>query len=93
MVSSKAFFNGSSHAYLTSSLYRASALNLRKSVRHILDILAQYNRPKPTPTSTSNLGFSFFIYTNVMLHCNTLFVLHFYIIKMYPLRVSSKDIG
>ena len=59
MVSSKAFFNGSSHAYLTSSLYRASALNLRKSVRDILDILAQYNRPKPTPTSTSNLGFRF----------------------------------
>ena len=27
-------------------------------LRVILDTLAQYNRPKPTPTCTSNLGFS-----------------------------------
>ena len=33
-------------------------LSLKESVRDILDILAQCNRPKPIPTCTSSLGFS-----------------------------------
>ena len=55
MVSSKAFFKASSHAYPTSSIHQASALSLREGVR---DILAQCNRPKLTPTCTSSVGFS-----------------------------------
>ena len=63
MVSSKAFFKvgifkESSHAYLTSSLHWASALSLREGVKDILDILAQYNRLKPTIACTSSLGLS-----------------------------------
>ena len=49
---------GSSHAYPTLSVHQASTLSLREGVRDILDILAQCNRPKPTPTGTSSLGFS-----------------------------------
>ena len=33
-------------------------LSLKESVRDILDILAQCNRSKPTPTCTNSLGFS-----------------------------------
>ena len=58
MVSSKAFFKVSSHAYPISSLHRVSTLGLREGVRDILDILAQCNRPKPTLAYTSSLGFS-----------------------------------
>ena len=39
MVSTKAFFKGSSHAYPTSSLHQASALSLKEGIRDILDIL------------------------------------------------------
>jgi len=61
-----------SHACPTSSLHLVSALSLRESVRDILDILAQYNRSKPTLACTSSLGFSR-LYTHVMVHCNTSF--------------------
>ena len=58
MVSSKTFFKGSSHVYPTLSFHQTFALSLRKGVKDILDILAKFNRPKPTSTCTSSLGFS-----------------------------------
>ena len=39
--------------------------------RYILDILAQCNRPKPSPTCTSSLGFSRLYILMLMAHCNT----------------------
>ena len=44
----KGISKGSSHAYPTLILYRASTLSLREGVKDILDILTQYNRLKST---------------------------------------------
>ena len=75
-------FKRSSHAYPTSSLHRASALSLREGVRDILDILAQCNRPRPTPAYTSSLGFSRLYMLMLGFIVIQVFVLHSYIIKI-----------
>ena len=73
---------GSSQAYPTSSLDQASALSLRKGVRDILDILAQYNRPNLSPTCTSGLGYSRLYILMLGFIVILVIVLHSYIIKM-----------
>ena len=59
----------------------------------ILDILAQCNRPKPTPSCTSSLGFSRLYILILSFNVIEVIVLHSYIIKMYPLRDFSVDVG
>ena len=71
----------SSHAYPTLSIHQASALSLREGVRDILDILAQCNRPKLTPTCTSSLGFSRLYILMLGFIVTQVIVLHSYIIK------------
>ena len=64
-----------------------------KYVIDILDILAQCNKSKLTPACTSSLGFSrLYILMSgfIVIH---VIILHFYIIKMQPLRDSSVDVG
>ena len=82
-----------SHVYPTSSLHRASALSLREGVRDILDILAQCNRPKPSPTSNSNLGFNRLYILMLGFIITQVIVPHSYTIKMQPLRDASVDVG
>ena len=64
-----------------------------RSVRDILDILAQYNRSKPIPIYTSSLGFSRLYIFMLGFIITQVIVLYSYTIKMYPLRVSSVDVG
>ena len=77
----KGIFKGSSHAYPTSSLHRASALSLREGVRDILDILAQCNRSKPASTCTSNLRFSRLYILMLWFIITQVIILHSYTIK------------
>ena len=51
-------------------------------VRDILDILAQCNRPKPTPTCTSSLEFNRLYIHMLWFIVIQIIILHFYIIKM-----------
>ena len=82
MVSSRAFFKESSHAYPTSSLHSVFVLSLRGGVRDILDILAQCNRPKPSLACSSSLGFSRLYILMLGFIVTQVNVLHFYTIKM-----------
>ena len=52
------------------------------TVRDILDILAQCNRPKPSPACTSSLGFSHLYILMLWLIVTHVIVLHSYIIKI-----------
>ena len=67
---------------LISNLHEASTLSLKEGFRDILDILAQCNRPKTTPTCTSSLGFSHLYILMLRFIVTQLIVLHSYIIKM-----------
>ena len=51
-------------------------------VRDILDILIQYNRPKPIPTCTSSLGFNHLYILMLEFIVIQVIVQHSYIIKM-----------
>ena len=53
-------------------------LSLKESVRDILDILAQCNRPKPSPAYTSSLGFSRLYILILWLIVTQVIVLHSY---------------
>ena len=52
------------------------------SIRDILDILVQYNRPKSTPTWTNSLGFSRLYIFMLEFIVTKVIVLYFYIIKI-----------
>ena len=64
--------------YLIRELYKRSL----QIVRDILDILAQCNRPKPTPACTSCLGFNHIYILMLGFIVTQIIVLHSYIIKM-----------
>ena len=67
---------------LISNLHQASTLSLKEGFRDILNILAQCNRPKTTPTCTSSLGFSRLYILMLGFIVTQVIVLHSYIIKM-----------
>ena len=77
-------FKRSSRAYPTSSLHRASTLSLREDVKDILNILAQCNRPKFTPTCTNSLEFSRLYILILRFIVTQVIILHSYIIKCNP---------
>ena len=87
---SQTSFKGSCQPYQISRFHQTFILNLRGGVR---DILAHQYRPKPNSTlCTSQVSYLYqksyqfrvqsTIYTHVMIHCNTGFVLHSNILLM-----------
>ena len=60
---------------------------------YIRHILAQCNKPKPSPTCTSSLGFNRLYILMLGFIVTQIIVLHSYTIKMQPLRDSFVDVG